>query len=127
MKPCCRTFAPASAASLIFAMALTLTLAPVAARAQQSAKRAIAASQGAPDTVVLGGLPQVTEQEAMRGPTIARPLRGVSIQQYIALKAQAAAMKLPAPSAPAVQPFTVAQPKPSTGPAATSITSFGGL
>jgi hypothetical protein len=77
---------------------------------------------------VLGDLPQVTEQEAIRGPAIARPLRGVSIQQYAALKAQAAVRKLAAPSGAAVQPFTVTpRPKPSAGTAPTSITAFSGL
>jgi hypothetical protein len=128
MKPLNRSFAAIFATSLVFALTLTLTLAPTAARAQQSAKRAIAVSQEAPDTVVLGNLPQLTEQEARRSPAISRPLRGVSVQQYAALKAQAATMKLPAPSGAAVVPFIpTPQPKPSTGPAATSITSFGGL
>ena len=128
MKPLYRPLAAVFVTAVVLTLLLILGLAPTAARAQQSAKRAIAVSQGAPDTVVLGDLPQLTEREAMRAPAIARPLRGVSVQQYAALKAQAASVKLPAPSGAAVVPFTVTpEPKPSTGPAATSITSFGGL
>ena len=85
----------------VFAVVFCLT--PRAARAQQFTNQAIAINQEAPGSVVLGDLPQVTEQEpakseTMRGPAMARPLHGISIQQYAAFKTQAAMVKLPARS-----------------------------
>ncbi|MGH6876097.1 MAG: hypothetical protein ACREHV_01830, partial [Rhizomicrobium sp.] len=113
----------------VFAVAFALT--PYTARAQQSAKRAVAVGQRAPDSVVLGDLPQFTAQEAavqVRAPVHAR-LHGVPTRQYALLKAQAATVKLPAPKEAVAQPLTAAgpQPPPAAGPAATKITSFGGL
>jgi len=114
--------------AVVLTLVLTLALVPTAARAQPLAKRAIAVSQEARGTVILRDLPQLMEQEAMRSPAVSRPLRGVSIQQYAALKTQAASVKPPARSGAGVVPFTVtSQPKPSAGPAPTSITAFGGL
>ena len=115
----------------VFAVVFSLT--PRAARAQQFTNQAIAISQEAPGSVVLGDLPQVTEQETaksetMRGPAMARPLHGISIQQYAAYKAQAAMVKLPARSGTVAQPLALAPvPVPAAGPAATKITAFGGL
>jgi hypothetical protein len=116
---------------LAAAFAVAFAMMPRAARAQQSAKRAVAVGQGAPDSVILGDLPQITPQEAaaqMHTPARAR-LHGVPIQQYAVLKAQAATVKLPAPKGAAAQPLVVtsALPAPAAGSALTKITGFGGL
>lgn len=117
-----------NALAVVFVVAFTLT--PQAARAQQSAKRAIAVTQDAPGSVVLGGLPQITEQQMaaqLHAPAHAR-LRGIPAQEYALLKAAAASTKLPAPKG-AAQPLVVATPlpPPADGPAATKITAFGGI
>jgi len=111
------------------AIALAFFLLPGVAHAQQIAKRAIASAQDAPGSVVLGNLPQITERdEAVRMPVPRAPLHGISIQQYAALKARAASVKLPAPQG-AAQPLVVATPvpPPAAGSAATRITSFSGV
>lgn len=116
---------------LAVAFAVALVSTPRAVRAQESTRRAMAASQSAPDSVVLADLPQVTERRAATLPAVWHsPLHGISIQQYAALKAQAATVRLPASKgAAAALPLTVASPfpTPAPGPAATSIAAFGGL
>jgi hypothetical protein len=115
---------------LVAAFAVAFALTPGAVRAQ-SAKRAVAVGQRAPNSVVLGDLPQITAQEAaaqVHAAARAR-LHGVTIPQYVELKAQAATVKLPAPKGAVAQPLVVtsALPAPAVGSALTRITGFGGL
>ncbi len=116
---------------LAAAFAAAFVLTPRAARAEQSAKRAVALSLAAPDSVALSDLPQITPQTAaseLRAPARAR-LHGVPMWQYALLKAQAATAKLPAPKSAVAQPLIAAGPlpPPAAGPPVTKITGFGGI
>jgi len=111
-------------------LALVFVSMPRAVSAQQSAKRAVAIDQGAPDSVVLGNLPQITEQQ-MASQTHApmhAPLHGISAQEYALLKAAAANANPPAPKGTSQirLPLTPSS-TPSSLTGATAITAFSGI